>query len=105
MSEWEIQVNLALRELGLAQADGRIAAQEYRRCRRQLLLKALHFGAGADTLRRDEAHAPRPPPPAVDARKGLPRALRSWALWLWCLCMLLGAAALYAYWLGHGAPS
>lgn len=102
MSDWESRVNLALRELNQAQVSRRIAPQDYRRCRRQLLLKAIHFSGSADTLRRStvtkRGDSDSQAMPRLHRERGsVPAALRSRALWLWGLCMVLGAIGLYWY--------
>lgn len=105
MSDWERRINLALREINQAQVSRAMAPQEYRRSRRQLLVKAIHFSSSADTLRRSaQAQRPQPPAGATPPRQrgAVPAALRSWALWLWGACMLLGGAALYWYWIMRG---
>lgn len=99
MSGWEAWVNLALDELNQAHASGRIAPDEYRRNRRQLLAKAaMHMSDRSDTQRR-RAGLRQPARPRPAGRRGrVQSAFRSWALGLWVGCMMLGAAALYWYW-------
>lgn len=105
MSDWQNRINLALREINQAQVKRRIAPEEYRRCRRQLLVQAIHFSSSADTLRRGDQTQRVPalvtaPVHQRGAISGaaMPAVLRSWALWLWGACMLLGGLALYWYW-------